>query len=172
MKHFFSSFKCRKIVLAVADVFIICVAALIANFILSFWGKEIDESRLIVSGAVSSICCIGGLFISGAYSRMWRYFNRKDYLTCIYGSIVGIVVAASIVYIIDNTFYPLYSAFHLVLLTLGICLFRYLFKSAFITLTKPKAMKGKRTMVIGGGQACRTILKEIHNAQHSPYAGD
>jgi FlaA1/EpsC-like NDP-sugar epimerase len=33
-------------------------------------------------------------------------------------------------------------------------------------------MKGKRTMVIGGGQACRTILKEIHNAQHSPYAGD
>ena len=172
MKHFFSSFKCRKIVLAVADVFIICVAALIANFILSFWGKEIDESRLIVSGAVSSICCIGGLFISGAYSRMWRYFNRKDYLTCIYGSIVGIVVAASIVYIIDNTFYPLYSASHLVLLTLGICLFRYLFKSAFITLTKPKAMKGKRTMVIGGGQACRTILKEIHNAQHSPYAGD
>lgn len=172
MKHFFSSFKCRKIVLAVADVFIICVAALIANFILSFWGKEIDESRLIVSGAVSSICCIGGLFISGAYSRMWRYFNRKDYLTCIYGSIVGIVVAASIVYIIDNTFYPLYSAFHLVLLTLGICLFRYLFKSAFITLTKPKTMKGKRTMVIGGGQACRTILKEIHNAQHSPYAGD
>ena len=172
MKYFFSSFKCRKIVLAVADVFIICVAALIANFILSFWGKEIDESRLIVSGAVSSICCIGGLFISGAYSRMWRYFNRKDYLTCIYGSIVGIVVAASIVYIIDNTFYPLYSAFHLVLLTLGICLFRYLFKSAFITLTKPKTMKGKRTMVIGGGQACRTILKEIHNAQHSPYAGD
>ena len=172
MKYFFSSFKCRKIVLAVADVFIICVAALIANFILSFWGKEIDESRLIVSGAVSSICCIGGLFISGAYSRMWRYFNRKDYLTCIYGSIVGIVVAASIVYISDNTFYPLYSAFHLVLLTIGICLFRYLFKSAFITLTKPKAMKGKRTMVIGGGQACRTILKEIHNAQHSPYAGD
>ena len=100
------------------------------------------------------------------------YFNRKDYLTCIYGSIVGIVVAASIVYIIDNTFYPLYSAFHLVLLTLGICLFRYLFKSAFITITKPKSLKGRRVMFIGGREACRTILKEIHNAQHSPYAGD
>lgn len=172
MKDFFRSFKCRKIVLAVADVFIVCVAALIANFILSFWGKEIDESRLIVSGAVSAICCAGGLLISGAYSRMWRYFNSKDYLTCIYGSVVGIVVAASIVYIIANTFYPLYTILHLVFLTIGVCLFRYLFKSAFITLVKPKAMNGKRTMVIGGGQACRTILKEIHNAQTSPYAGD
>ena len=172
MKDFFRSFKCRKIVLAVADVFIVCVAALIANFILSFWGKEIDESRLIVSGAVSAICCTGGLLISGAYSRMWRYFNSKDYLTCIYGSVVGIVVAASIVYIIANTFYPLYTILHLVFLTIGVCLFRYLFKSAFITLVKPKAMNGKRTMVIGGGQACRTILKEIHNAQTSPYAGD
>ncbi|MBQ6250484.1 MAG: polysaccharide biosynthesis protein [Ruminococcus sp.] len=103
---------------------------------------------------------------------MWRYFNSKDYLTCIYGSVVGIVVAASIVYIIANTFYPLYTILHLVFLTIGVCLFRYLFKSAFITLVKPKAMNGKRTMVIGGGQACRTILKEIHNAQTSPYAGD
>ena len=145
---------------------------MIANFILSFWGKEIDESRSIVSGAVSAICCAGGLLISGAYSRMWRYFNSKDYLTCIYGSVVGIVVAASIVYIIANTFYPLYTILHLVFLTIGVCLFRYLFKSAFITLVKPKAMNGKRTMVIGGGQACRTILKEIHNAQTSPYAGD
>ncbi|HNZ98263.1 nucleoside-diphosphate sugar epimerase/dehydratase [Ruminococcus sp.] len=172
MKDLFRSFKCRKIVLAVADVFIVCVAALIANFILSFWGKDIDESRLIVSGAVSAICCIGGLLITGAYSRMWRYFNSKDYLTCVYGAIVGIVVAASIVYIIDNVFYPLYSFLHLTIITFGVCLFRYLFKSAFITLVKPKAVKGKRTMIIGGGQACRTILKEIHNAKLSPYSED
>ena len=172
MKEFFRSFKCRKIVLAVADVFIVCISALIANFILSFWGRELDAARLIVSGAVSSICCIGGLFITGAYSRMWRYFNRRDYLTCIYGSVVGIVVSASIVYIIDKSFYPLYTLLHLCIMAAGVCLFRFFFKTAFITLVKPKAVKGKRTMMIGGGQACRTILKEIHNAQHSPYAGD
>ena len=172
MKEFFRSFKCRKIVLAVADVFIVCISALIANFILSFWGRELDAARLIVSGAVSSICCIGGLLITGAYSRMWRYFNRRDYLTCIYGSVVGIVVSASIVYIIDKSFYPLYTLLHLCIMAAGVCLFRFFFKTAFITLVKPKALKGKRTMMIGGGQACRTILKEIHNAQHSPYAGD
>ncbi len=172
MKKFFRNFKCRKIILAVADVFIVCIAALIANFILSFFDRKIDESLLIISGAVSAICCFGSLLITGAYSKMWRYFNRKDYLTCIYGAIVGIVVSASILFIIDNSFYPLYTAVHLAFITVGICLFRYLFKCAFITLAKPKVYKGKRTMVIGGGQACKTIIKEIYNAQHSPYSDD
>ena len=172
MKELFRNFKCRKIILAGADVFIIWIAALITNFILSFCGADIDASKLIVSGAVSTICCTGSLLITGAYSKMWRYFNMKDYLACIYGAIVGIVVSASIVYIIDSSFYPLYSFLHLIFIILGICIFRYLFKCTFITLAKPKIYKGKRTMIIGGGQACKTILKEIHNAQNSPYAED
>ena len=172
MKDLMRNFKCRKIVLAVADVFIICVAALIANFILSFAGREIDESKLIVSIAVSAICCVGGMTIAGAYHKLWRYFNSKDYLTCVYGSVVGIVGSAAIVYMIAGSFYLIYSLLHLALIIIGVCLFRFLFKSTFITLTKPKVFKGKRTMVIGGGQACKTILKEIHNAQKSPYSGD
>lgn len=172
MKKLFRNFKCRRIVLAAADIFIICVAALLANFILSFSGRDIDESKLIVSAAVSSVCCVGGMLISGAYSRLWRYFNRKDYLTCIYGSVVGIVVSTSLVYIIDNSFFLMYTLLHLLFITAGVCTFRYFFKSTFITLVKAKPFHGKRTMVIGGGQACRTILKEIHNAQNSPYSED
>ena len=172
MRNLFKSFKCRKIVLAVADIFIVCVAALIANFVLSFSGKDIDETKLVISVSVSTICCIGGLLITGAYTKLWRYFNKKDYLTCIYGSVVGIVVAASIIYIIDNSFFPLYTFLYTIFVITGVCLFRLLFKSAFITLAKPEHFNGKRTMVIGGGQACRTILKEIRNAKNSPYADD
>ena len=172
MKELCRNFKCRKVILAFADAFIISIAALIANFILSFFGKGLDESSISVSIAVSSICCIGSLLITGAYSRLWRYFNRKDYLTCVYGAIVGIFASASIVYIISRTLYPLYTMLHLIILTFGICLFRYMFKCTFINLVKAEPFKGKRTMVIGGGQACKTILKEIHNAQNSPYTGD
>ena len=96
MKEMCRNFKCRKVILAFADAFIISMAALIANFILSFAGEALDESSIIVSIAVSSICCIGSLLITGAYSRLWRYFNRKDYLTCVYGAIVGIFASASI----------------------------------------------------------------------------
>ena len=127
MKELCRNFKCRKVILAFADAFIISMAALVAHFILSFAGRSLDRSSIVASIAVSSICCIGSLLITGAYSKLWRYFNRKDYLTCVYGAVVGIVVSSSIVYIINSTLYPLYTLFHWALLTFGICLFRYIF---------------------------------------------
>lgn len=172
MNRLCNNFKVRKVILAVADAFIITVSALIVNFLLSFFGKELDRADVVISIAVSSICCVGGLFIMGAYSKLWRYFNQKDYLSCIYGAASGIMVSSAIVYIVNRTLYPLYTVLHLLFIMTGICLFRYLFKTTFITLSKAEPFKGKRTMVIGGGQACRTILKEIHNAQNSPYTGD
>ena len=172
MKDLFKIFKVRKMILAAADVFIVGVSALIANFLLSFRGMEIEESSLVISIAVSSICCIGGLLITGAYSKLWRYFNRRDYLSCVYGVIVGVVSSAAIVYMIDTSFYPAFSIMHIAILILGVCLFRYLFKTTFITIAAQKNLKGKRTMVIGGGQACKTILKEIYNAKNSPYSED
>ena len=172
MKDLFKIFKVRKMILAAADVFIVGVSALIANLLLSFREMEIEESSLVISIAVSSICCIGGLLISGAYSKLWRYFNRRDYLSCVYGVIVGVVSSAAIVYMIDTSFYPAFSIMHIAILILGVCLFRYLFKTTFITIAAQKNLKGKRTMVIGGGQACKTILKEIYNAKNSPYSED
>ena len=172
MKELFGIFKIRKIVLAAADIFIVGVTALMSNFILSFFKLGIDETNILVSVAVSSICCIGALMITGAYSKLWRYFNGKDYLSCLYGALIGIFASAVMIYIADGSIYPAFSILHLILLCIGICFFRYLFKTAFISVAECKPVYGKRTMVVGGGQACKTILKEIHNAQKSPYSED
>lgn len=172
MKKLLGIFKIRKLILAGADLFFVGVSALIANFLLSFRSLDIEESTLVILVAVSSMCCIGSLMIAGAYSKLWRYFNSRDYLSCVYGVIIGIVASSAIVYIIDNTFYPAFSILHIGILICLICLFRYLFKTTLITLSESRAFKGKRTMVIGGGQACKTIMKEIYNAKHSPYSED
>lgn len=172
MKNLLGIFKIRKVILAGADLFFVGVSALIANFLLSFRRHGVDESTLVILIAVSSMCCIGGLIIAGAYSKLWRYFNRKDYLSCVYGVIIGIAASSAIVYIIDNSFYPAFSVLHMIILICSVCLFRYLFKTTLITISESVSLKGKRTMVIGGGQACKTILKEIYNAKHSPYSDD
>ena len=134
MKELFGIFKIRKIVLAAADIFIVGVTALMSNFILSFFKLGIDETNILVSVAVSSICCIGALMITGAYSKLWRYFNGKDYLSCLYGALIGIFASAVMIYIADGSIYPAFSILHLILLCIGICFFRYLFKTAFIIL--------------------------------------
>ncbi|HAP79578.1 MAG TPA: polysaccharide biosynthesis protein [Ruminococcus sp.] len=71
-------------------------------------------------------------------------------------------------------FEPLYTTLHWIIAIIGICLFRYAFKQTFIELTKVGQHEGihKRTMVIGGGQACKMLLKELESANDSPAVKD
>ena len=47
-------------------------------------------------------------------------------------------------------------------------MFRFLFRSAFIDFSKTKAKSGRytRTMIIGGGQACKMLINEIISSQN------
>ena len=172
MREVFGNFRYRKLVLAIADAFIIAVASLITNYILSFASADLSQDKVSVSMGVSVICCISSLLICGAYSKLWRYFNKKDYLCCVYGIAAGITVSALIVYIVSGKLFLTYALIHCIIALIGVCLFRYMFKRTFISLTNSEICKGKRTMFIGGGQACRTILNEIFNARSSPYSDD
>ena len=74
----------RKLVLALADVFIIIFRGLIVNFILSFFdfiGAEASKGLLYYI-IVDLAMCVVMMFLMGGYSRLWRYFNIKDYLVC------------------------------------------------------------------------------------------
>ena len=90
MKNYFSKFSVRKVVLAIADAFIVAIAALISNFILLLFNQSLPRSLMVISIILSAICCFGSLFVFGAYHKMWRYFNGKDYLSCVKGVFLGI----------------------------------------------------------------------------------
>ena len=170
MKKTLEKFSVRRIILAFADVFIIISSALTANFVLSFFNADVSRSDTLISFVVCSLTCCGALFIFGAYSKLWRFFNKRDYLSCINGVVFGFLAAGIIVYIIRKdvpaTFLAVQAAFALV----GVCLFRFLFKETFVTFSKSRTDGSrKRTMIVGGGQTCRMILTEIENAQRSPY---
>ena len=71
----------RKLVLALADVFIIVISGLIVNFILSFFdfiGAEASRGLLYYI-IVDLVMCVFMMYILGGYPRLWRYFNIKDY---------------------------------------------------------------------------------------------
>ncbi len=174
MKALLQVFRFRKVALAVADCFIVIVAGLIANFILTLMQDGIGRTEMVISVVIGTVCCIGALTVFGAYTKLWRYFNRKDYLSCLYGTAVGLGLASLFVYIIRGGIPLRYVLLHIVISIIGVCTFRYLFKSAFIELTDAgrKSSQYKRTMMIGAGQACKVLIKEIRNAQNSPYAGD
>lgn len=118
--------------------------------------------------------CFLSLAVAGAYNKLWRYFNKKDYLSCVVGVVVGILLACIFTLIINGHVPYRYAALHALVSILGISAFRFIFKTTFIELTNAgrSESKYKRTMLIGAGQASKMLLKEIRNAQNSPYIED
>lgn len=170
MKELLKKFRYRKIALAVADGFIIAISALIADFLLMIAGSGLSRRELTISIVIGTISCLATLALCRAYDKLWRYFNRKDYLSCVFGVAAGIAVTYVVTYISRGYVPIIYTFVHCLTSIIGICLFRFVFKRTFIDLVEAgrSESKCKCTMIIGGGQACRMLLKEIHNAQNSP----
>ncbi|MBR6393313.1 MAG: polysaccharide biosynthesis protein [Ruminococcus sp.] len=178
MKKVFGRFGFRKTLLVIADIFIITVAAIGTDFIFSFTGYRVKSDTVLCSIILTVPLCIGGLLVSGAYSKLWRYFNKKDYFSCVLGILFGMSMAALFKVVLNQSLYMPYVLVHFSFSIIGVCLFRFLFKTTFIDLinagkneAKNKSMN-KRTMIIGAGTAGRMLLSEIHHAQQSPYDGD
>ena len=87
-KALMNSFRLRKRVLALADAFVVAVSALIANYPLPLFADRIGRPDLFVIIITSIICCFGSLLFFGAYNKLWRYFSKRDYLSCVKGIVV------------------------------------------------------------------------------------
>ncbi len=163
----------RKIVLMFADAFIVFVSGALTSFVLSFFwlNPMYDSSRksLIIYLLLNVLMCFFTLYVSGAYNKLWRYFDAKDYLSCA----VGMSIGSGLTVLLAITFNAQprwqYIAISFVISTLGIILFRFIFRQTFLTISVDgKKYQKQRTMIIGAGKACRMILSEIKNAQTDP----
>ena len=169
-----NSFRLRKRVLALADAFVVAVSALIANYPLPLFAQRIGRPDLFLIIVVSIICCFGSLLFFGAYNKLWRYFSKRDYLSCVKGIVVGIAVAYGLVYLFHKDLFWEFALLHAVVAVVGVSLFRYLFRRTFVSLvsTGMHEAERKRTMIIGAGNAAMLLLNEIRNNQNDASHGE
>lgn len=163
----------RKIVLMFADAFIVFMGGALTSFVLSFFwlNPMYDSSRksLIIYLLINVLMCFFALYVCGAYNKLWRYFDAKDYLSCGLGMFIG----SGITVLLANTFNAQprwqYIIISFVISTIGITLFRFIFRKTFLTISVDgKKYQKQRTMIIGAGKACKMILSEIKNASTDP----
>ena len=173
-KALMNSFRLRKRVLALADAFVVAVSALIANYPLPLFADRIGRPDLFVIIITSIICCFGSLLFFGAYNKLWRYFSKRDYLSCVKGIVVGIAVAYGLVYLFHKDLFWEFALLHAVVAVVGVSLFRYLFRRTFVSLvsTGMHEAERKRTMIIGAGNAAQLLLNEIRNNQTDASRGE
>ncbi len=157
----------RKLVLVLSDMFIISISVLLSNHLLGYFDlNALSDTNLDIFCVLSIFLCFAALYMSGAYSKMWRYFNYKDYLSCIAGMIIGSGIATVITYFIYRSLHWEFVLLQVSLGTIGIILFRFVFRKTFLVLIDSSNDKyKKRTLIIGAGEACKIILKEIENSR-------
>ena len=159
----------RKIVLAIADIVIIVLSGLVTNYILSLLGSiGYEASRgLLYYIIIELVTCIPMMYIFGSYSRMWRYFNIKDYFFCGAGMTIGFALGYLITTFLQVPQRKIFALLYLLVATTGVLLFRFIFKKAFLQLTEAgRADASERTLIVGAGRAGRMILTEIRNARY------
>ena len=164
-KHieFLANFRFRKRLLAVVDAFIVVIAGLLVNLPLPIFAERIDRMDLSAFLLLCAFCCFTCQLLFGAYNKLWRYFNAKDYWSCVQGVMSGFVAAFILNYVVAEKCYVLFTLVTAVVATIGVCLFRYIFKGTFVALIRTGEEHGRktRTMIIGAGEACRVLLDEI-----------
>ena len=176
VKNLFNSFRLRKRILAATDAFIVVAAALFANWPLPLFAERIDRPELLVIAVTSVFSCFGGLLFFSAYNKLWRYFSKRDYLSCVKGVVSGMVVAYGFVYLFQRQVYVEFAIMHTLVALFGVCAFRYMFRSTFVSLVrtgyKEASLANKtRTMIVGAGSAAQMLINEIRNNQADEEEG-
>ncbi len=159
----------RKLVLAVADIFIIIVSGIVTNYIFSliFPVATVASRGLLYSIVFDLIMCIFFMFAVGAYTRLWRYFNIKDYISCGFAMLSGFASAYIISLILQVPQNLIFVLSYFIVATFGVLLFRFIFKRTFLDLTEVGRFEAyERTLIVGAGMAGKMILTEIQNARY------
>lgn len=160
----------RKLVLAIADIFIIITSGIISNFLLSLISSDIvfAGKELLYAVVIDLIMCVFMMFFFGAYSRLWRNFNIKDYVSCIISMGIGFALAEVIMLIFEIRQNIVFLITYFLVATIGVCLFRFIFRKTFLDLTKAGREEGifERTLIVGAGKAGQMVLQEILNSRN------
>lgn len=116
--------------------------------------------------AADAVMCLLVQYSVGNYSKAWRYFRVRDYFSCTAGMLAGQFLAIVIFYAFDKDVSKLFFVVNYFVTTIGVCLFRFIFRKAFLELTEAGSLEDMdRTLIVGAGHAATMILNELNGAK-------
>ena len=159
----------RKILLALADVFIIAIGTIITNQIFGIFAPAYSQpfkGLLYIMGA-DAVMCLLVQYAIGTYSKAWRYFRIRDYVSCSIGVFIGQFLAIVLFYAFGKDVSKFFFLVNFLIILTGTLLFRLIFRRAFLQLTEAGSLEDtQRTLIVGAGHAASMILEELEGAKY------
>lgn len=162
-------FNLRKMVLALADAFIIAISTILTNYYFTFASPHYSQGYrvLLYIMVIDAIMCFLVQYCLGSYSKLWRYFKPLDYVGCGVGMFCGQFLALIIFYAMDKSPSKYFFLVNFLISTTGVLLFRFAFRKTFLKLTEAgRGEMRQRTLIVGAGHAASMILSELEGSKY------
>ena len=165
-------FRAKRVLVFFLDVLLIA-AAIVFSFLLRFdFAIPSDQSSALIQGLAVVLVVKPILFAaSGMYRNIWRYASLQDAF-----QIFKVVTFSSMVSIFLLVFmggkFALPRSIYILdwfLLFAFVAASRLIWRIYREAKVVPSLRKGKRTLIIGAGDAGNLLLKEIRKQANSPY---
>ncbi len=166
----------RTILLSLADATAIVCACLCMYLVLNLSYQYKIVPVVLFAGNIAfntfliTMCNLFGMWVCGVYKNIWRYASIKDFSKCICGIAVGTVsiyLLRVIAIIAENPFVSsdIFVLTSMMLSTLAVISLRVGYFYIYNSITKSPTEKKSRTLIVGGGAACRRIISEMKNPE-------
>ncbi|MBE7015201.1 MAG: polysaccharide biosynthesis protein [Ruminococcaceae bacterium] len=162
----------RTFVLAMIDACTILMSLAISYILLKFLMSansqfpyiEFNLKRTVIHCALLTSMSVLGLYLCGAYKSLWRYASIKDLVVCLAGMVLGLIMY----YIVIAASKFIYSDIHTILTeaiaTIGVFMVRICYNLLYTrTHREASGALKKRTLIVGGGDACSRIIMEMRS---------
>jgi FlaA1/EpsC-like NDP-sugar epimerase len=165
-------FRAKRVMVFFLDVFLIA-AALFFSFLLRFdFHIPVDHLSVLLQGLVVVLVAKPILFAaSGMYRNIWRYASLQDAYQIFKVVTISSMVSVFLLVFMRGPFALPRSIYILdwFLLFAFVAASRLVWRVYRETRVIPSLRKGKRTLIIGAGDAGNLLLKEIRKQGSSPY---
>ncbi len=153
----------RKLMLMGIDLLVLVVSCVISYFLVTFTTNiPMTAKGVFWNASVFIVCNILSLVAWGTYNKIWRYADIGDLIYCVFSVLSGTAVSGVILIVakqLETVLYPLLSCGISVLAVIG-ARFLYLYLSEPGD-SRMSGVSKQRSMIVGGGHACQSILREM-----------
>ena len=155
----------RKTLLILIDILSLVLACFAAYFLSNSLTIVHLEPRHVYWPIINfTICNMLALALSGAYRSIWRYANARDFVLCIFSLLLGscasyLITVLTVDKDVRSNIYMVLSFLLSSSLVIGL---RMMYQSLYVVTSRHWSKPVRdRTMIIGAGEACKTILGEM-----------
>lgn len=124
----------------------------------------------LISTIVFILSVMAGLCVVGTYRKVWRYANLRDIFEAMAGVVLGALTCLALLFIIPGLWFStLYCAMEFLVSACSIVGSRLLYLYLNDFAAHDKRVPQENTMIIGGGQACQMLIREMLRTQGCQY---